>query len=709
MYNSTRNASLASLALAALMICSSPALAVDDDEAEARKKRKKTQTTETQAAETQSVEAQSGEVQTPAVMVTASRTLADVFELPMTVNVLTEEDLRHNPKMDLGDILSDIPGVSVDAPGGPGTGRVSIRGEHTGRTLLLVDGVRMTSQASSAALTTFLMTDASNVERIEVIKGPASVLYGSEAIGGVINIITKKGGAGKPIGFSSSILGDTSSLSINTKAAVFGDYNGINYRFSASNTESGAVKKANGDREHGTGYHMKQFAGQLGYNWDSGNFSIQADRFESSMKMVASNWERFQWPINDRDTLSGRLVFDDVSQYLTKLTFTGAAQNAERLWMSPGGNVASDQNNYSLAVQGDWQFGNHSVISGLEFDFDDVDSSNWRYSYLTGQMNGVKQSVSGEQTKISPFVQDEWSINEDWTATMGVRATFIEYKRSGGGLFADRGIAFDVDPVKSKRSSGVVGSLGVTYNGFEDWSLRASWNQGRRDPLLSHLIIGSVGMGSNIYLPNPNLKPETSNNFEIGARYRGGGWNIDWALFYNEAKNFFDTEMVQRISASSTIDQFVNQDKARTFGSELMVSYTFEDINLTPYNNLTWIHRKTTTDGITTSRDSFGTPRLRGKTGLKWHTDPAALSWTFFADGYVDWATTGYKRSTSGAESERPAWQDLSFNFGLEGGEEIKYNVTVGLRNLFNQDFTNSKGGNTSAGRHYMIGVGFEY
>ena len=117
------------------------------------------------------------------VMVTASRTTQDLFDLPMTVNVLTAEELQQNPKTDLGEILSDIPGVEVDAPGGPGTGRVSIRGEHAGRTLLLIDGVRMTNQASSASVTTFLMADASNIERIEVIKGPASVLYGFEAIG----------------------------------------------------------------------------------------------------------------------------------------------------------------------------------------------------------------------------------------------------------------------------------------------------------------------------------------------------------------------------------------------------------------------------------------------------------------------------------------------------------------------------------------------
>ena len=673
MFFSTRGALPASFALASLLLCPGPALA-DDDE------------TNGDSA------AQSEEIQVATIMVTATRVLTDLFEVPITVNVLTEEDLRKNPKVDLGEILSDIPGVSVEAPGGPGTARVSIRGEHTGRTLLMVDGMRMTSQASSAALTTFLMTDASNIERIEVIKGPASVLYGSEAIGGVVNIITKKGGGGKPIGFDSSVLVDTSTLSVSFRGAVFGEQNGISYRAFGSNTSSGAVKRADGTRVHGTDFDMTQYGGQLGYRWDSGNFFLQATRYEGSMKMVADNWERFQWPINDRDSLNGAIVFDDVSEYLKKLTINASAQNAERMWYSPASDVYSDQNNYSLSVQSDWVFGKHSVIAGLEYDFDDVKSTTRRNS-----LTAVKYKVNGEQTKISPFLQDEWKITDDWTATFGVRGTFLEAKRGDGTLFSS---ARDKNPKKRQRTSGVVGSFGLTYTGIDDWALRASWNQGRRDPLLSHLMIGSSGMGMQTYLPNPDLKPETSNNFEVGARYRGGGWDVDWAVYYNEAKNFFDTKQL-----GTFLYQFVNQDKATTLGSELSVAYTFDQWNLTPYSNFNWIYRRTTQDGVTSSRTQYGTPRFRGKTGLKWHTDPSARNWTFFADGYVDWASKGYRLD----DSDRPAWQDVSFNFGLEGGEALRYNLTLGIRNIFNQDFSGSKGGTNSAGRHYVIGLGIKY
>ena len=679
-----RKALILPFILAALLIFPLPVLADDDDE-QAKKRAKRS------AASSQASEKQAAELTAPVVMVTASRVLTDVFELPMTVNVLTEEDLRHNPKMDLGEILNDIPGVSVEPSGGPGTGRISIRGEHAGRTLLLIDGVRMTNQAQSATVTSFVMADPSNIERIEVIKGPASVLYGSEAIGGVVNIITKKGGTGKPIGFRTSVKVDTSNLSVNPTASVFGDYNGINYRFSTSTTTSGNIKKADGTRTSDTEFNMRQYTGQLGYKWDSGNFSIQANRYQSDLKAVMDNADRFMWPINDRDTLAGTLVFDDVSEYLTKLTFTATAQNAERMWFSPGGDVYSDQDLYELSVQSDWKLGNHNIIAGLEYSFDDVTSSNRRIIGLS-----PIRTVEGEQTKFSAFVQDEWKFHEDWIATMGLRSTFLEAKRKKGSLFTP---AQDPANVKDKRSNGTVGSLGLTYTGFDDWALRAAWNQGRRDPSLSHLMIGSAGMGLQVYLPNPDLEPETSNNFEVGARYRDGGWDIDMAVYYNQAKNFFDTK-----DFGGGVQMFVNADKAKTFGSELSVAYTFDGWNLTPYSNFTWMHRKTTEDGITISGSSYGTPRFRGKTGLKWHSDPSR-SWTFFADGYVDWASKGYKLSGS----PRPAWQDASLNFGFEGGESIKYNVTFGVRNMFNQDFANSKGGSSPVGRHYVVGVGFEY
>jgi len=696
MFFPTRKALLASLTLAAILLNPLSALAADDDEDESDPKKKKKQTTE------QTAEGQSGEVETSTIMVTASRQLADVFELPMTVNVVTEQDMRENPRVDLTAILADIPGVDISyTNGGPGTGRVSIRGEDVARTLLLVDGVRMTNQAMSASVTTFLLADTSNIERIEVIKGPATVLYGSEAIGGVVNIITKKGGTGKPIGLSGRIVGDTSNLGVSTSTSVFGDYNGINYRFAGSWTDSGGVKKPDGTRYQDSSFQMRQYSGQLGYDWGGGNFSLQANRYESKLRSAMDNSDRFEWPLNDRTTVGGTLVWDNVSQYLNKLTITGSTQNAERLWFSPGGDVYSDQDFYSLSVQSDWQFGDHGLIAGLEYNFDDVSSRNQR---VMGNTNTYQ--VTGEQTKISVFIQDEWKFHDDWAATFGLRSSFLESKRTGGSLFAS-----EIAQATSKKIKGTVGSAGLSYTGFQDWALRANWTQGRRDPALSHLMIGSAGMGLQVYLPNPDLKSETSNNYEIGARYRGGNWDLDVALFYNDSKNFFDTASTEL--GGVTVTQFVNSDKAQTFGAEMNLSYTFEDYGLTPYSNLTWIKRDTTMDGVKhKGRSQYGTPKWKGKTGLKWRSDPTARSWNVFMDGYLDWASKGYK---IGAKP-RPGYQDAGFNIGVSGGDTVKYNLTVAVHNIFNQDFSNgglsrntSSGHGASAGRYYVIGLGFEY
>jgi len=130
------------------------------------------------------------------VQVTASRVERELLEVPMSVSVITSEDIRKSPASTVGGLLQDVPGVEVVNSGAQGLKRISIRGESPHRTLVLIDGQKIAENKSMDG--TPIMIDPSIIERIEVIRGPASVLYGSEAMGGVVNIITKKGGT-KPI------------------------------------------------------------------------------------------------------------------------------------------------------------------------------------------------------------------------------------------------------------------------------------------------------------------------------------------------------------------------------------------------------------------------------------------------------------------------------------------------------------------------------
>ena len=120
------------------------------------------------------------------VYVTATRVEKELQDVPMSVSVMTSEDIKRSPARTIGELLQDVPGVEIRNSGGQGFKRISIRGENPNRVLILIDGQKLVENKSMDG--TPLLIDPSNVERVEVIKGPASVLYGSEAIGGVVNI-----------------------------------------------------------------------------------------------------------------------------------------------------------------------------------------------------------------------------------------------------------------------------------------------------------------------------------------------------------------------------------------------------------------------------------------------------------------------------------------------------------------------------------------
>ncbi|MEH0790659.1 TonB-dependent receptor plug domain-containing protein, partial [Vibrio alginolyticus] len=128
------------------------------------------------------------------VVVTASGYEQNVTEAPATISVLTREQLENRSYKDLTDALSDIPGVTVTG-GGDGQD-ISIRGMPAQYTAILVDGRKQSGRETQTNGSTFTEQDwlppLSAIERIEVVRGPMSTLYGSDALGGVINIITRK-------------------------------------------------------------------------------------------------------------------------------------------------------------------------------------------------------------------------------------------------------------------------------------------------------------------------------------------------------------------------------------------------------------------------------------------------------------------------------------------------------------------------------------
>lgn len=225
------------------------------------------------------------------VTVIGTRTETSVKDNPASVSIVDRETIERSGADSVADLLRNVPGVSVVDSAVAGMKRIRIRGEQSNRVVILVDGQELTDQSSFGSP---LLVDPSNIERIEVVRGPASVLYGAKAIGGVVNITTRKGAA-EPLmvelggGFHSGSNGKEG------QAALSGTVDRFDYRLSVSADEHQDRKVAEGtysdsDKLANSSFRNKDASVHMGMKLGEDNkhyVSLKANHHQ----LVADGWE----------------------------------------------------------------------------------------------------------------------------------------------------------------------------------------------------------------------------------------------------------------------------------------------------------------------------------------------------------------------------------------------------------------------------------
>ncbi len=266
------------------------------------------------------------EVESPEIVISATKTEKSLREVPATVALINGDESAQYGNNSIADMVKDIPGVEISDNSLAGSKRLMIRGESGGRVITLIDGQKINEQKSMDGAP--LLVDPATVERIEVVKGAASVLYGSEAIGGVVNIITKKGGK-KPIGgtvagsYNSGTSGYEGSLSLN------GSTGGLYYRLTGSYSDQDDRETPNGTLPESDSL-TKSISGALGYKgnkFDAGlNLETYKVEAQSPPTTVDGNPFDLNIPEWTRDKIGIHADFTDISQFFAKVHIDGYYQ-----------------------------------------------------------------------------------------------------------------------------------------------------------------------------------------------------------------------------------------------------------------------------------------------------------------------------------------------------------------------------------------------
>jgi len=649
--------------------------------------------------------------------ITATRTERSFMESPASIATVTAEDIQRSSADSIADSLRDIPGIQITDAATPGMKRITLRGESSLRVAVLVDGQEITDHSTYGAP---LLLDTSMVERVEVIRGTSSVLYGGKALGGVINIITKKGGS-EPIQASLSAGYSSATQGHQYAASVYGHVEGFDYRLSLADndhkdrsTPAGDIEDTSFANDSAMLYLAKEFEDhQLGFTYEKFDLSSE----------IATGIPGFflNMPQRDRSKTALFYNFDGIDDVFKKFHIDAYDQTIDRNFvqhmemtkplqppmsmdMVIDTNIQERLDTKGVNTQLDLALGDqHYLILGLQYTKDELNKQTDNSTSTTinipnmPSMPQVKDTSSIEDATLETkalYIQDEWRLTEQAIITAGARHYWVDSKLNESSREG-------LSPSENSDDH-FIASIAANYAFNDQNNLRAVFSQGYHYPTLLQIATGATAAGSYIN-PNPDLKPESSDNIEIGYRLYTNNWLLDTSYFYNDASDYITSRSCQGTELACVNPErdkvYINADKAKTSGLEFSLSYAHHQA-FSPYANITWLSREETYGSFTTK--DTGTPSLYGKLGVKYQNEGSFFK-SYYLDAYVRAATDADVAYADGAKDVYDSWHTVNLAFGTQIGDKQQYSLNVEFSNIFDEEYSPANETLLAPGRAIMV------
>ncbi|MEE3268733.1 MAG: ligand-gated channel protein [Pseudomonadota bacterium] len=616
------------------------------------------------------------------IVVTASGFEQQISSAPASISVISREELERGHYQNVTDALRDVPGVVVTGGGAGDNGNdISIRGMPSQYTLILVDGRPQNSRESrpngSAGFEQDWLPPLQAIERIEVVRGPMSTLYGSDAIGGVINVITRK--------VADTWHGNIQLDTVLQEDSASGDSRQANFYLSGP-----LVADRLGLQLYGRTSERDEDDIENGYE----EKSLQS--LTARLSLAASDNHDFTAEAGiteqDRRSLVGRSApaegcrggcTDSIGEYTNShvaLTHSGRFE-----WGTSETFVQRERSeNQSRDIEITNTTAKTSVVIPLGMHMLTVGASWEEESLEDGTTNQISDRTAVENSQWALFMEDEWMLTDAWALT--------------GGLRLD-----DDDNYGSHLSPRLYSVWKMT----PEWTLKGGVSTGYRSPNLREITPdwGQISRGGNVY-GNPDLEPETSLNKEIALLYgNDAGLNGSLTLFHNDFE-----DKITRIACPIDIcnagpNQFgsdptyrVNIDDAVTQGVEASLSAPLSDtLALTASYTFTDSEQKS---GEYAGEPLTQLPRHQVSATLDWDVNARLSQWTKVSyRGEESQPTTGPSQSSIVA----PSYTFVDAGIGYQLNDSTT--VNAGIYNLFDERITYDEYGYVDDGRRVWLGL----
>ena len=623
------------------------------------------------------------------VVVSATRSERAIEESTVPISVVSRSEIERTRARTLKQALENVPGLQLREVHGKSGFELSLQGLSGDQVLVLIDGLPITaSTGSTVDLGQYLVGE---VERVEVVKGASSAQYGSSAMGGVVNVITRR----IQPGFGATLEVDAGS---------YGRQNDSGRRASANQKHARFGLSGGGETWR---------LGLSGDVLDDAGFGLRPEL-----------WTR-QGDASERVQLTGR------AEWLPRA--------GQRFWLEAGRYSEDDVQRYEYFVPSRYvpqrkseDIARDRVVLGSQWRLDggarlqakavrehyDSDSREVSDGYQIARRNSAQQTQHlSTQVELPAWGRQVWMLGADWhretlrqTTNGNSELQFNgRAQRDSRELFLQNDIFLNDDwelllGVRGQHDSDFGGhavpkvSLRGTLLERGDWKgvLRASAGAGYRVPNLKerHYLFDHSSLGY-IVIGNPNLQPESSTSLQLGGTLSlGSRWSLDGNLFHNRVKDLIQTDLGNATSVQGvTAYTYANVARARTAGLEAQLRW-----QATPALALQAGYTRTHTRDLDGGGELTRRPRDMARLGVDWKLQQGTTLTArarYQSDELAD--------SASGQRS--PAWSvlDLSLGHGLGGG----WTVFAGINNAFNRqrDFASASDFGPIAGRFVYVGA----
>lgn len=567
------------------------------------------------------------------VVVTATRTPKLLKETPVVTRVITSSDITRSGKPDIGALLEQqMPGVEFSLGMGQNT-QINMSGFGGGGILFLLDGERLAGETLDNP--DYSRLNLQNVERVEIVKGAASSLYGSNATGGVVNIISGCPKVGSHLRlnarYGSHSLQSYGALASYRKGKIA---NSLDARFD-SQGEIRLPRRGDFSRAYAThSWNIKDRAtitfsddasvtARAGYYWRQRNSTnVTHDRYSDISAGISATWKDFV----------AKYSFDSYDKY--------------DYWIATKEQIRDYCNRQnSLHLQYSHEFGKTGTLTA---------GGDWIDDYL---MSYEFDSGSHSQTNLDAYLQWDWHPAQHIWLVPGLR----------------------YDWFSASRANRVSPKLSMLWRpGKENCSLRLNYAAGFRAPTLKELYMDFNMAGIfNVY-GNPDLKSETSHNMSLSAEYLKGSRSLTVMLFHN----LIDNRISYLWNDALQGQQYLNLRRVQISGLDISLMKSF-DFGLTLNGEYVYTHEKYSKGDLRANSTRPHAITLKADYSHLWRPD-----WRFTATANFKWlsAVTGDVMSFFSQEAVRTQRYPAYSLLGLSLSQTFPKNFTlaVSIDNLLN-------------------------